>query len=94
MRRPSGPLAHTMITKISVLTAMPGEIYQLLCFTSRRIIVAETGRFIPIQNWKLSDLFWTKSDRRLRELNAPYRDEFDNQSNLIRSVLFDKLTVS
>ena len=61
----------TIINKISLLTTMKGEIYQLLRFTPRRIIVAETGRFEPIENWKLSDIFWTKSDYRLRELNAP-----------------------
>jgi len=66
---------YTMIAKISFVTKMQGEIYQSLCFTPRRIIVAETGRFVPIENWKLSDLFWTKSDWRLKELNEPLNKE-------------------
>ena len=66
---------YKFITKISFVTTDMNEIYQLLCFTPKRIIVAETGRFIPIENWKISDLFWTKSHYRLRELNAPRRVE-------------------
>ena len=151
---------YTMTVTFSTET---GEIYQLLLFTPRRIIVAEAGRFKPIVNWKVSDFIWGNRRWRLSKLNSPLRaearekaaaragqlvrlpvesmlesdkanfqiayeeivkiklqrppqiigwpltiitntkkykyailnkDEFEHQSNLIRSVLTDKLTIS
>jgi len=154
----------TYTMKFSLSATEAGEIYQLLCFTPGRIIVAEMGSFTPVGNWKVSDFFLGSRKWRLSKLNSPLRaearekavtragqlgrlpvesmiesdkanfhiafeeivkvqmmrpnqimgtawltiitktqkyqfgilnkDDFDNQSDLIRSVLNDKLTIS